>query len=149
MNWRTDLMNASVMGVACLVEASAQPGQPLVTHQHQVALLGLMAGCGGVEAGRPVLDGVEAIARQGFADRKLRALERLRGKPLHRIAVDGVDFWIFDAHGVVVNPVNRRLPRRRSKIGGWLYRRKLPVPTYGPKVAVRGSCRLIVHRYFA
>src|SRR5262245_2877760 len=68
-----------------------------------------MAGCGGVEAGRPVLDGVEAIARRGFADRKLRALERLRGKPLHRIAVDGVDFWIFDAHGVFVNPVNRRL----------------------------------------
>src|SRR5262249_46100421 len=102
-----------------------------------------MAGCGGGGAGRPGLVGGEGGARQGFADRKLGALERLRGKPLHRIAVDGVDFWIFDAHGVVVNPVNRRLPRRRSKIGGWLYRRKLPVPTYGPKVAVRGSCRLI------
>src|SRR5262249_7617056 len=105
-----------------------------------------MAGCGGVEAGRPVLDGGEAIARQAVAGRMLGERGRLRGKPLHRLAVDGVVFWIFDAQGGVVTPVNRRLPRRRSKIGGWLYRRKLPVPTYGPKVAVRGSCRLIVYR---
>src|SRR5262249_49209923 len=52
--------------VVCVVEAGAQPGQPLVAHQHQIALLGLMTRCGGVEAGRPVLDGVEAIAPRGF-----------------------------------------------------------------------------------
>jgi hypothetical protein len=84
--------------VARVVEACAQPRQPLVAHQHQVALLGLMAGRSGVETGRPVLDGVEAIGRQGVLDRKRRARERLRGKPLDRITVDGVDLCIFGGH---------------------------------------------------
>ena len=56
--------------VARVVEAGAQPRQPLVAHQHQVALLGLVAGRGRVEAGGPVLDGVEAVGRQRRADRK-------------------------------------------------------------------------------
>jgi hypothetical protein len=84
--------------VGRLVQAGAQPRQPLVAHQHEVALLGLIAGRIGIEAGGPVLDGVEPIGRQRRADRKLRPLERFGREPLHRIAVDSVDFRIFGGH---------------------------------------------------
>ena len=103
-----------------------------------------MTGRSGVETGRPVLDGVEAIGRQRVLDRKRRARERLRGKPLDRIAIDRVDFWIFEAHGVVVNPVNHRLPRRHSN--GWQ-----PLRRKGPplKIAIWSLRGLIQRRYLA
>ena len=44
----------------------AQRGQPLVAHQHQEAGLGQIAGRRGIEAGRPVLDGIEPVGRQGL-----------------------------------------------------------------------------------
>jgi hypothetical protein len=74
--------------VADLVEPGAQPGEALVAHQHQVALLGLMARRFRVEAGGAVLNGVEPIGRQRRAHREPGALERLGAQALDRVAPD-------------------------------------------------------------
>ena len=89
--------------VARIVESGAQPGQAFVAHQHEIALLGLMPGRRRIESGGPVLDGVEAIARQGLRDGKSCARERLWRKSLDRVAVNGVDLWTCIAHGVLVS----------------------------------------------
>jgi hypothetical protein len=89
--------------VVRVVEARTQPSQPFVAHQHQVALLGLMAGRGRIEARWSILDGVEAIGWQGLLDRKLRAREGLWRKPLHRIAVDSFNSCIPLGHRSVVS----------------------------------------------
>src|SRR4029077_2530586 len=68
------------------LDAGAQPGQPRVAHEHQIALFGLVAGGGVIEAGWSVLDGIEPIGGQRLADRKPGARERLGRKALHRIA---------------------------------------------------------------
>ena len=49
--------------MARLVVIGAQAGQPLIAHQHQEAGFGEISGCGAVEAGRAVLDGIEAVGR--------------------------------------------------------------------------------------
>src|SRR5215468_6587694 len=89
--------------VARLVEPGAQPSEAFVTHQHQIALLGLMPWRGRIESGGPVLDGVEAIPRQGLRHGKRCAREGLWRKSLHRIAVDGLDLWTCIAHAAFVS----------------------------------------------
>ena len=81
-----------------LVVVGAQRRQPLVAHQHQEALLGEIGRRGGVETAGAVLDGIEPVGRQGRADRKGRARQRLRRQPLHRVAVNGVDPGALVSH---------------------------------------------------
>src|SRR6516164_5374094 len=108
-----------------------------------------MARCGGVEAGRPVLDGVEAIAGQGFVDRKLRALKGLRGKPFDRIAIDGVDFPIFEAHAWLLTRATAVCldGGRKSAAGSTAASCRFPHTVRSSQLG--GSCRLIVDGSFA
>src|SRR5262249_2951887 len=70
---------------------------------HQIALLGLMPWCARIESGGPVLDGVEAVPRQGLRHGKRCTREGLGRKSLHRIAVDGVDLCTCIAHAALVS----------------------------------------------
>ncbi len=51
----------------CLIERRAQGREPLVLHQHQEMRLRQIGRRGGVEPGRPVLDGIEPVAGQRLA----------------------------------------------------------------------------------
>src|SRR5262249_21248314 len=93
--------------VACVVEAGAQPGQPLVAHQHEVALLGLMAGCGGGGGGRAVLGGGEGGGPPGVARRQPSGGERARTAPPSRVGGKRPGFWQEERpwNGLTLNAV--------------------------------------------
>src|SRR5581483_5268438 len=78
-------------GMACLVVIGAQCGQPLVAHQHQEALLGEIGRSRGVEAGGPILDGVEPVGRQGLAGFQDSPGQSLRRQAFYGVSVDGLD----------------------------------------------------------
>ncbi len=84
---------------ACVVVSGSQPSKALVAHQHEIALLGLVPGCGRVETRRTVLDGKVTVGRERLAHGQRCAIERLRAEPLHRIAIDGMDRRERAGHG--------------------------------------------------
>jgi hypothetical protein len=128
-----------------IVKASAQPGQAFVAHQHEVALFRLMAWCGRLEARRAVLDGVEAIGRQSLHHLKLRAREGLRRKPLHRIAVNGVN--LCPGHRRVVSPQTAAClaGARKSPAASTAANGRFPHSSQSPRSRLRPIDRLQVH----
>ena len=65
-----------------LIVAGAQRRQPLVTHQHQEALLGKIGGCRWVEAARPILDGIEPVGWERLPSREARRVSACGESPL-------------------------------------------------------------------
>jgi hypothetical protein len=62
-----------------------------MSHQHEIADLGLIPRRCRVEAGRAIFDGLEPIGREGFAGCQGDARQRLGGQALHGIAVEAGD----------------------------------------------------------
>jgi uncharacterized protein (TIGR02594 family) len=85
-------------GIAGLIKVGAQRCQPFIAHQHQEALLGEIGGLFGVEADRPVFDGVEPVGGHALARRQQSARQRLRRETLHGIAVERLDRGLV-SHG--------------------------------------------------
>ena len=112
-----------------LVEPRAQPRQALVLHQHEEAGFRQIARRRRIEARGPVLDGVEAVGRQGLALGETRAGERLGRQALHRIAENRFDCSPV-RHLAVVNPTARRMTRAVRKSCEFLFHDLNPAPTY-------------------
>src|SRR5262245_1828390 len=91
--------------MAGIFKARTQLRQPLVPHQHQKACFRLICWRTRIEAGRPVFDGVEAVAWNRLAFAQLRARERRGRKPLHRVAKERVnrDFLEHDRELILPN----------------------------------------------
>ena len=81
--------------MARVIEFGAQRREPLVLHQHEKVRLGAIGLRHPIEAGRAVLDRIDAIAGNRLAGRQQHARQRFGAQSFDRVAVDRLD----DGHG--------------------------------------------------
>src|SRR5262245_407446 len=94
-----------------VVVMGVEPRQALVAHQHEEADFGEIGRRRRGETGRPVLDGIAAVGRDGFPGLEPGAGQPFGRQALDRVAIDGLEAgWVGHGPSLLTVPQWLRSP---------------------------------------